>query len=142
MSSFISFLKALWIARTPEGRRLLGILIVIGIVAILVNIIYSTLNPPPEYTRPSGSVVTTVCNTGGNDCDENGFVKLWKNTNKTSSDFVRSPQAPFCVATKSSEYNGEKFWWIDCGLWHGNELPVIEGWVTEKNLKFTGETIK
>jgi predicted membrane channel-forming protein YqfA (hemolysin III family) len=126
---------------TPEGRRVLFWLLVIGALYVIGSVIYASFNPPPSYTRPSGKVVTTLCITYGKDCDENGFVRLWTDTARTNSNFVRSPQASFCVATKSTDYIGEKFWWIDCGLWQGNQLPVIEGWVSEKNLKFTGESI-
>ena len=111
-------------------------LLVIGALFL----IYEVLNPPPAYKRPPGYIVTTVCITGGKDCDENGFIQLWTDTTKTKSNFARSPDAVFCVATKSSIYNNEVFWWIDCGLWQGKELPVIEGWVSEKNLKFTGDS--
>ncbi len=132
--------KLLNLLSTQEGRRVLLWLIVIGILIAAGSIIYESLNPSPEYTRPPGRIVTTVCSTGGNDCDENGFVKLWDDTYKTNSTFVRSPQAPFCVATETISFSGQIFWWIDCGLWQGNQLPIIEGWVPEDNLIFTGET--
>lgn len=125
---------------TPGGRRVLFWLLIIGVLYLVGGFILESLNPRPEYTRPSGWFVTTVCNTGGKDCDENGFIRLWTSGTRTSSTFVRSPQAPSCVATKSIESNKEKFWWIDCGLWQGRELPIIEGWVSEMNLKFTGES--
>ena len=133
--------RLLGLLSTPEGRRVLFWLLVIGSLFLIGDLIYEASNPPPAYTRPPGRIVTTVCTTGGKDCDENGFVRLWTDTTRTNSTFVRSPQAPFCVATKSNEYSGEELWWIDCGLWHGNELPVIEGWVSDNNLKFTEGTI-
>lgn len=133
--------RLLRLLSTPKGRRVLFWLLVIGALYLVVQFIYGASNPPLAYTRPSGRSVTTICATGSKDCDENGFVRLWTDTKRTNSTFVRSPQAPYCVATKSSEYNNEKFWWIDCGLWHGNELPVIEGWVSEDNLRFAGEAM-
>lgn len=133
--------RLLRLLSTPAGRRVLLWLLVIGALFLGVGFLYESLNPHPAYTRPPGWIVTTVCATGGNDCDENGYVRLWTDTSKSNSTFVRSPDSYFCIATKSNIYNNEEFWWIDCGLWHGNELPVIEGWVSKKNLNFTGKTL-
>jgi len=127
-------------ARTSRGRRALGWLILIGVLFLLGSLIYSVVKPTPKYTPPSGQYVAVVCNTGGNDCDENGFVRLWTDPFRAKSSFVRSPDALDCIATKSTVSNGEEFWWIDCGLWQGNELPIIEGWVSENDLKFFGAT--
>ena len=134
-------LRLIWLLSTQNGRRALFWLFIIGVLYIIGNLIYESINPPPKYMKPSGKIVTTMCITNGIDCDEYGYVRLWTDFSKTDSNFVRSPQAPFCVATKSGEYLGGKFWWIDCGLTHGNQLPVIEGWVSEKNLKFSGGSI-
>jgi len=95
----------------------------------------------PAYTRPAGYIVTTTCSTGGQDCDEFGYIRLWHDLQKITSGFVRSPKAVFCVATDSSIAAGNIYWWIDCGLWQGKELPIIEGWVQEENLIF-GEWIE
>ena len=125
--------------------RVLGFRNTLILTALIVGglLVYQGFFAPeiPAYTRPAGYVVTTTCSTGGRDCDENGYIRLWDDLQKTSSSFVRSPKAVFCVATKSSSAAGKTYWWIDCGLWQGKELPIIEGWVQEDNLIF-GERIE
>jgi len=112
----------------------------IGCLIILIGIFglnskkQSTINPPPPYTRPEGYFVSVTCRTGGSDCSDYKSVKLWDNLNKTSSSFQRHPEAVYCVGTKQVTYKNHVYWWIDCGLWQGKELPVIEGWVEEENL--------
>jgi hypothetical protein len=125
--------------RTRQGRRALYGIFVFAVLSLTVYLLYTFLKPAPAYTRSPGLIATTVCNTGGRDCDGIGSVRLWTDTTRAESNFVRSPRAPACVATKSETTNGEDFWWIDCGLSRGRELPVIEGWVPARNLKFTGE---
>jgi len=98
----------------------------------------------PAYTPPIGKSVTVICGIDGKGCDQpdyykssnDGFVKLWTTTDMTESKFERSTKAPACIASKSEVKNEIKFWWIDCGLFYGTELPVIEGWVPEENIKY------
>jgi hypothetical protein len=128
--------RSIWLIRNIGVRNtLLLIIFIFGGALVYEGFIAPK---PPSYTRPEGYSVTTVCSTGGMDCDEYGYVRLWDNLEKTSSSFIRSPKAVFCVAVKSSLHSGNKYWWIDCGLWQGKELPVIEGWVQEENLEFGG----
>ena len=118
--------------------RLLGFrnsLILLALIAGGVAIYQAFFAPEiPAYMRPAGYLVTTTCRTDGRDCDEYSYVRLWDDLQKTKSTFVRSPSAVACVATKSSTLNARTYWWIDCGLWQGSELPIIQGWVQEENL--------
>jgi hypothetical protein len=125
--------------------RIIGFRNTLILLALIAGglLVYENLFAPkiPAYTRPAGYVVTAICSTRGRDCDEYGSVRLWDDLQKTTSSFVRSPKAVFCVATDSSIVAGQTYWRIDCGLWQGQELPIIEGWVQEANLIF-GEWIE
>ena len=132
-------IKALVLIRSLGVRNTLILVLLIGSGIVGYELLFAPKFPP--YTRPAGYAVTATCATGGRDCDENGFVRLWGDSSKGSSSYVRSPDAPFCVATTSSIATGRTFWWIDCGLWQGLRLPIIEGWVQQENLIF-GEWIE
>jgi len=131
--------RLLYLIKNLGLRTTIIILAIIGGGGILYSVLLAP--KPPPYTRPAGYMVTMKCVTGGRDCDDSGFIKLWDSTQKTTSSFVRSPDAPFCVAEKSTQHDGKVFWWVDCGLWHGSELPIIEGWVQEANMIF-GEWVE
>lgn len=120
--------------------RVLGLrnTVILVVFVFAVALVYDSFfaPKPPAYTRPAGYWVKTTCATEGRDCDEYGAVLLWDDVQKTSSSFVRYPEAVPCIATEPTVTGGAAYWWIDCGLWQGKELPVIEGFVPEENLLF------
>jgi len=129
--------KLISLLLTPEGRITLLVLFACTIAG---GIYYSVFDPSPEYEAPLGYRVTTICGAGGRGCNSDGSVILWTTPSMSQEAFGRSPKAVACTATKSTLIEGEWLWRIDCGLWQGSELPIIEGWVPEEYLVFHGWT--